>query len=68
MKYGVICAMEEEIKTLLDTLELEKETNINGIVFYEGKINNVDVILVRSGIGKVEAGITAAILVTNFNA
>jgi adenosylhomocysteine nucleosidase len=68
MKYGVICAMEEEIKTLLDTLELEKETNINGIIFYEGKISNVDVVLVRSGIGKVEAGITAAILVTNFNA
>jgi adenosylhomocysteine nucleosidase len=66
MKYGVICAMEEEIKALLDTLKLEKETNINGIIFYEGTINNVDVVLVRSGIGKVEAGITAAILITNF--
>jgi adenosylhomocysteine nucleosidase len=66
MKYGVICAMEEEIKALLDELNLEKETDINGVIFYEGQIHGVDVVLVRSGIGKVEAGITAAILVTNF--
>lgn len=66
MKYGVICAMEEEIKSLLSAIELEKQTNLNGIIFYEGKIENVEVVLVRSGIGKVEAGITAAILVTNF--
>ena len=66
MKYGVICAMEEEIKSLLNIIDLVKETNLNGIIFYEGQIKGTDVVLVRSGIGKVEAGITAAILVTNF--
>ena len=66
MKYGVICAMEEEIKALLEAIDLKKETNINGIVFYEGTIYDTEVVLVRSGIGKVEAGITAAILITNF--
>ncbi|AVL00113.1 5'-methylthioadenosine/adenosylhomocysteine nucleosidase [Pediococcus inopinatus] len=66
MKYGVICAMEEEIKSLHSALDIEKETEINGIIFYEGTINNNEVVLVRSGIGKVEAGITAALLVTNF--
>jgi len=66
MKYGVICAMEEEIKSLHSALDIEKETEINDIIFYEGTINNNEVILVRSGIGKVEAGITAALLVTNF--
>lgn len=66
MKYGVICAMEEEIKSLHSALDIEKETEINDIIFYEGTINNNEVVLVRSGIGKVEAGITAALLVTNF--
>jgi len=58
--------MEEEIKSLHSALDIEKETEINGIIFYEGTINNNEVVLVRSGIGKVEAGITAALLVTNF--
>ncbi|MBU7554906.1 5'-methylthioadenosine/adenosylhomocysteine nucleosidase [Pediococcus ethanolidurans] len=66
MKYGVICAMEEEIKSLYSALSVSNETEINGITFYEGKIQKTDVVLVRSGIGKVEAGITAALLVTNF--
>ncbi|GEL15775.1 5'-methylthioadenosine/adenosylhomocysteine nucleosidase [Pediococcus cellicola] len=66
MKYGVICAMDEEIKSLHSALSIEKETKINGITFYEGTIHKTEVVLVRSGIGKVEAGITAALLVTNF--
>lgn len=66
MKYGVICAMEEEIQSLLANLVLNKKTNIQGIEFYEGLIGSTPVVLVRSGIGKVEAGITAALLVTNF--
>ncbi|AEV95090.1 5'-methylthioadenosine/adenosylhomocysteine nucleosidase [Pediococcus claussenii] len=66
MKYGVICAMEEEIQSLLANLELNKKTNIQGIEFYDGVIGSTPVVLVRSGIGKVEAGITAALLVTNF--
>ncbi|WP_353990229.1 5'-methylthioadenosine/adenosylhomocysteine nucleosidase [Pediococcus argentinicus] len=66
MKYGVICAMEEEIKSLQDVMELKETTDINGIKFYQGTIGKADVVLVQSGIGKVEAGITAAILITNF--
>lgn len=66
MKYGVICAMEEEIKSLHSALDIKKETEINGITFYEGTIQDTEVVLVRSGIGKAEAGITAALLVTNF--
>lgn len=33
MKYGVICAMEEEIKALKENLELTKQTDINGVIF-----------------------------------
>ncbi|WP_412990101.1 5'-methylthioadenosine/adenosylhomocysteine nucleosidase [Pediococcus siamensis] len=66
MKYGVICAMDEEINSLHSALKVTKESNINGITFYEGTINTTEIVLVRSGIGKVEAGITAALLVTNF--
>ncbi|MCK8624740.1 5'-methylthioadenosine/adenosylhomocysteine nucleosidase [Apilactobacillus xinyiensis] len=68
MKFGILCAMDEEIKTLIDNLDNKKEVNIKGIIFYEGTIFNQSVVLVKSGIGKVEAGLSTALLITKFNA
>ncbi|GBG93935.1 5'-methylthioadenosine/S-adenosylhomocysteine nucleosidase [Ligilactobacillus salitolerans] len=66
MKYGIICAMEEEIKELLVNLTDMNQTNIGGIDFYTGQINGQPVVLVRSGIGKVQAAITTALLIVDF--
>ncbi|USS85513.1 5'-methylthioadenosine/adenosylhomocysteine nucleosidase [Fructilactobacillus myrtifloralis] len=65
--FGIICAMDEEIKALQDALTGEETTVIGNVTFYDGTISGQQVILVKSGIGKVEAGITAALLLTNFN-
>lgn len=59
--------MEEEIKELHDALQDAKTTDIHGLEFYEGTISGQQVVLVRSGIGKVEAGLTTALLITQFN-
>ena len=53
-RVGIIFAMEEELKELLKYLNVEKEYNIFDLKFYEGKISNVDCILVKSGVGKVD--------------
>ncbi len=66
MKYGIICAMEEEIKELLAHLSEKKQTEIGGTDFYEGLINDQPVVLVRCGIGKVQAAITTALLIVDF--
>lgn len=66
MKYGIICAMEEEIKELLEHLTEKKEQQIGGTEFYTGNINQTEVVLVRCGIGKVQAAITTAFLIVNF--
>ncbi|GAA3616105.1 5'-methylthioadenosine/adenosylhomocysteine nucleosidase [Secundilactobacillus similis DSM 23365 = JCM 2765] len=66
MKYGILCAMDEEIATLKAALTDEHVVNVSGIDFYEGTISGQDVVLVRSGIGKVEAGLTTALLITQF--
>lgn len=63
----MICAMDEEIKSLRDALQNEKITKVRDIEFYAGTISNQEVVLVRSGIGKVEAGITTAVLIINFD-
>ncbi|GAA6113629.1 MAG: 5'-methylthioadenosine/adenosylhomocysteine nucleosidase [Apilactobacillus sp.] len=67
MKFGILCAMDEEIKTLLESLENKNEVNIKEMTFYEGTISGQEVVLVRSGIGKVEAGLTTAQLITSFD-
>ncbi|UQS85537.1 5'-methylthioadenosine/adenosylhomocysteine nucleosidase [Apilactobacillus apisilvae] len=67
MKFGILCAMDEEIKTLISSLDNDKQTNIHGVIFHEGNIFGKSVVLVKSGIGKVEAGSTTAMLITNFN-
>lgn len=66
MKYGILCAMDEEIATLKAALDVEHVVSISGVDFYEGMISGQDVVLVRSGIGKVEAGLTTALLITQF--
>lgn len=66
MKYGIICAMEEEIKELQAKLSNQTEKNLGGIEFYTGQLGENEVTLVRSGIGKVQAGVTTALLIVEF--
>ena len=67
MKFGILCAMDEEIKELKAQLSNETTTTVGKVDFFSGQINGSDVVLVRSGIGKVEAGLTTALLITNFD-
>lgn len=66
MKYGIICAMEEEIKELLAHLDEQKEQNIGNMKFYTGTIYGNLVVIVESGIGKAQAAAVTAILIHNF--
>ncbi|MEE6634936.1 5'-methylthioadenosine/adenosylhomocysteine nucleosidase [Limosilactobacillus pontis] len=67
MKFGIICAMPEEIKELTARLSDKQVETIGGKDYLQGKISNQQVVLVESGIGKVEAGITTEHLITDFN-
>jgi len=62
MKISVICAMEEEMRTLLAKLEDVTNHEVAGNTFYKGQLYGHEVTLVESGIGKVQAGMTTAIL------
>lgn len=66
MKYGIICAMEEEIKTLVERLADKQEQSIADMKYYTGTINGHEVVLVQSGIGKVQAAVNTAFLANNF--
>ncbi|MDD3422026.1 MAG: 5'-methylthioadenosine/adenosylhomocysteine nucleosidase [Bacilli bacterium] len=63
---GLIGAMDEEIIKISEIMTIEKTQDIGGLSFFVGKINATQVVLVRSGIGKVNAAITATILINTF--
>lgn len=66
MKIGIIGAMEEEVTILRDQLVNRKDTTIAGCEFYEGQLQGHDVILTRSGIGKVAASVATTLLLSQF--
>lgn len=67
MKIGIIGAMEAEIKNILSHLSEISESVKAGMVFTEGKIGNIDAVIVRSGVGKVNAALCAQILIDCFH-
>lgn len=68
MKLGIIVAMEEEMKTLTDSLQSYKTHILANQKFYDGLIEGKEVSIVQSGIGKVNASIATSILINNFGA
>lgn len=65
---GIIGAMEEEVAALKEAMEIEEVKEIAGMSFCQGKLCGKPAVVVRSGVGKVNAGICAQILVDAFEA
>ena len=66
MKIGIIAAMEQELKLLVEHLENKVEHQVLGNVYYGGKLGNHDVVLVQSGVGKVMSAMSVAVLANHF--
>lgn len=66
MKYGIICAMNEEFIELEKIITDKKTETILSREFISGKINGNEVVAVVSRIGKVAAAVTTTILIETF--
>src|SRR5690625_3973327 len=66
MKFGIIGAMDEEIESIHANMSDKQKYEIANSLFIEGKIHNKEVVLVKSGIGKVNAAMTTTILMERF--
>lgn len=64
---GIIGAMAEEVANLKAQMENVKIHTAAKMDFYEGKLKGKDVVIVRSGIGKVNAAICSQILVDQYH-
>lgn len=63
---GIIGAMDEEVAKIKEQMENVKVMSKAAMDFYEGTLSGKDVVVVRSGIGKVNAAMCTQILVDNY--
>lgn len=66
MKIGIIAAMEEELKLLVENLEDKSQETVLSNVYYSGRYGEHELVLVQSGVGKVMSAMSVAILVESF--
>jgi adenosylhomocysteine nucleosidase len=66
MKIAIIGAMEEEVTLLRDHIDQKEQTVVAGYEFTAGKMDNAEVVLLKSGIGKVNAAMSTTILLEKF--
>lgn len=68
MKYiGIIAAMTEEIESIKKLIKDISVKTIYELEFITGKINEKDIVLVKCGVGKVNAARTTQILIDNYD-
>ena len=65
-KIGIIGAMELEVETLKVSMTAANTLTKAGMDFFEGTLNDTPVVVVRSGIGKVNAAMCVQILADVF--
>lgn len=59
---GIIGAMEQEITPLAHLIQNPIHKSIAGVAFIEGQLNGHSVVLLRSGVGKVQAAMATTLL------
>lgn len=66
MKIGIIGAMDVEVELLREQMTDAHEEAVAGMSFCSGRLGEKDVVVVRCGVGKVNAGICAQVLADHF--
>lgn len=68
MPLAIMSAMDVEIERYLETCTLHDATRRAGLTFHEAEWHGHDLVLVRSGVGKVNAALCTQILIDIFGA
>lgn len=66
LKIGLIGAMQEEIEQILQDMEQSETVVKAGLSFYTGRYLDKPVVLVKCGVGKVNAAVCTQILIDRF--
>ncbi len=66
MKIGIIGAMDIEVAELIECMDNVKKEIISGIAYCEGILQGKDVVVARSGVGKVHAAVCAQTMILKY--
>lgn len=66
MKIGILGAMDQEIALLKQHMQLKETFHFAHLEYYVGTINDVEVVLVKCGIGKVAASVSTTVMIDKF--
>lgn len=66
MKIGIIGAMEPEVAHLIAELQSRHTVTIGAVEFMSGRLADKEVVITRSGIGKVAAAMATSLLIEKF--
>ena len=64
---GIISAMDNEIKLLVNQAKIDKKDSIGGIDYYVGTLRDKNVVITRSGIGKIRASSGVTTMINDYN-
>ena len=67
MPIAIIGAMDEEIDVFRSMLTNEKEVTMAHVLCIEGEINGIEVVVLKSGIGKVNAAIATTLVIERYH-
>lgn len=65
--FAVICALDSEITEILNTLDTYNKKRKYNLLIYEGKLSNKNIVIAKSGIGKIAAARTTQFLISTYN-
>ena len=66
-RIAIIGAMDSEITNFKGMIENIEEIEIANIIYYKGTLCGKNIVLLKSGIGKVNAAIATTIAIERFN-
>ncbi len=66
MKYGIIGAMDSEVAQLTAAMENARVESAAGLTFYEGRLCGAHAVVVKCGVGKVNAACCAQMLIDRY--
>lgn len=64
---GIIGAMESEVKAIYEKMTSKQEIKLCDLIFYKGILWEKEVVVVKCGVGKVNAALCTQILISSFH-
>lgn len=64
---GIIGAMHVEVELLIERMQNVSSVQLGGLIFHEGSLRGVQVVVAQSGVGKVHAAMCAEAMAVHFH-